>query len=377
VRLGLCQVADGNTRGVLSLNQATAPVADNPSSRLINQTPQTDKSAPGLVVGATIASEAGGFFELSALANNIFKGVPAIGGALAEGLGLGMMLIPSKIGSGTTTIQLDDGKRVIYDEDMLSGVIEEKQIDGTWKSTGEIATPEYENNDFFSKITGFTIGSTTYPIDSPKDSSTQFPVLSDRDRQLADPSGGFQAHEGEGIGALVRPYPTDPSLTAPMPGLPADSGVEPVRGMMNERSETGSTPNGVAGNATNGPRLNNQLLAEEVKSGHGFHKHVHENREFENLGITTQEQYQDFVEDIVTNSATEVRYAANGKAFYLDMSTKTVVIKSPNGEATAFRPDYGAYGIGWDDFLDQQVPGPSQSIKNNPSYDAVNNGRTF
>jgi hypothetical protein len=122
----------------------------------------------------------------------------------------------------------------------LSGVIEEKQIDGTWKSTGEIATPEYENNDFFSKITGFTIGSTIYPIDSPKDSSTQFPALSDRDRQLADPSGGFQAHEGEGIGALVRPYPTDPSLTAPMPGFSVDSGVEPVNVMVNESSESGS-----------------------------------------------------------------------------------------------------------------------------------------
>jgi hypothetical protein len=136
-------------------------------------------------------------------------------------------------------------------------------------------------------------------------------------------------------------------------------------------------PDSVAVNVANGPRLNNQLLVEEVSSGHGFQKHVQENAEFENLGIVTQEQYQSFVEDIVSNSATEVRYAANGKVFYLDRSTNTVVIKSPNGEATAFRPDYGAHGIGWDDFLDQQVPGPSQSLKNNPSYDPVNNGRIF
>ncbi|MDW6092439.1 hypothetical protein RND59_00730 [Vibrio ruber] len=63
------------------------------------------------------------------------------------------------------------------------------------------------------------------------------------------------------------------------------------------------------------------------------------------------------------------------RLFDLDNSTKTVVIKNPTGEATAFRPDYGPNGIGWDDFLEQQVPSISNSIKNNPGYDSVPNGR--
>jgi hypothetical protein len=214
--------------------------------------------------------------------------------------------------------------------------------------------------------------------------------------------------------ATTPPYPMAEKdkdsyiLSHPLPGeklpwrteTPAERMDEPTV-ILNEKQDSGSTqgsdiesshvsgpdgskmqvrdvtPSGVAANATNRPRLNNQLLAEEISSGHGFLKHAHENREFEGLGITTQEQYQSFVEDIVSNSATEVRYAANGKVFYLDRSTNTVVIKSPNGEATAFRPDFGINGIGWDDFLDQQVPGPSQSIKNNPSYDPINNGRTY
>ncbi len=112
-----------------------------------------------------------------------------------------------------------------------------------------------------------------------------------------------------------------------------------------------------------------------MASGYGFQKHVIEGKEFENLGVSTKQDYQSFVEELVVNPATEVRYAANGKLFYLDNSTKTVVIKSPNGEATAFRPDYGPNGIGWDDFLDQQVPNVTQSIKNNPGFDPAAKGK--
>jgi hypothetical protein len=109
-------------------------------------------------------------------------------------------------------------------------------------------TPEYKNDDFFGGIVGFTIAddipnaSTTYPVRTPPDASSTFPALSDRERQMADPSGGFQAHEGKGIVILGTPYPTDQSLTAPMPGFGADSGVEPVQVMMSESSE--GTPNG-------------------------------------------------------------------------------------------------------------------------------------
>ncbi|KAB2721494.1 hypothetical protein [Brucella intermedia] len=61
----------------------------------------------------------------------------------------------------------------------------------------------------------------------------------------------------------------------------------------------------------------------------------------------------------------------------MDNDTKTVVIKNPDGEAAAFRPDYGPNGIGWDNFLDQQVPSVANSKKNNSAYDLVNGGRTY
>jgi hypothetical protein len=86
-------------------------------------------------------------------------------------------------------------------------------------------------------------------------------------------------------------------------------------------------------NVANGPRLNNQLLAEEVANGLGFQKHVVDGGEFDNLGIKTQSQYQDFVENIVSSPTTEVRYAANGKTFFLDTSTNTVVIKKSYGRS--------------------------------------------
>jgi hypothetical protein len=60
--------------------------------------------------------------------------------------------------------------------------------------------------------------------------------------------GGFEVHEGEDIGGLVSPTPTDPSLSAPMPGYPEDSGVNPESVMMNESSEGGNVdaPNNAA-----------------------------------------------------------------------------------------------------------------------------------
>jgi hypothetical protein len=245
---------------LIPLNQATLASGNGGEqtySATLNPSGQTDISAIGLVAGSTIAvapEAGGGSLELGALAKNGLKRLPAIGTTLAQGLG--MMLIPSEIGQDPTTYQLDgrDNLRVKYDEDMLSGVIEQ-QVDGAWESTGQLVTPEYKNDDFFGGIVGFTIAddipnaSIGFPISTPLDSSTQFPALSDRDRQLLDSSGGFQAHEGGGMVILGTPYPTDPSLSAPMPGFPADSGVKPAQVMMNESSESGPH------NVTNVPNL--------------------------------------------------------------------------------------------------------------------------
>jgi hypothetical protein len=116
--------------------------------------------------------------------------------------------------------------------------------------------------------------------------------------------------------------------------------------------------------------LRSQLIAEEVAQGHAFEKHVVERGEFSSLGIRTREQFQSHVEGIVNNPEIPKRYAVDGTTYYLDESTRTIVIQGQRGEATAFRPDYG---VGWDNYLELQVPRNIQP----PTYDPVPSGRTF
>jgi hypothetical protein len=236
-------------------------VVEQTYSATLNPSEQADKSPLGLVAGTTIAvaPKAESSLGVAELVKSGIKLLPEMAARLVDAAV--MMLIPSEIGQDPTTYQLDgrENLRVKYDEDMLSGVIEQ-QVDGAWESTGQLVTPEYKNGDFSNGIVGFTIAdnvrnaSTTYPVRTPPDASSTFPALSDRDRQLADPSGGFQVHEGEGIVILGRPYPTDPSLTAPIQGFPADSGVEPVHVMMNESSGSGQNSE-VVGGSTYSERL--------------------------------------------------------------------------------------------------------------------------
>lgn len=79
-----------------------------------------------------------------------------------------------------------------------------------------------------------------------------------------------------------------------------------------------------------------------------------ERQEFADLGISTKNQFQDFVESIVSNPAVDRRQSVDGTMYYLDSSTKTIVIRGQRGEATAFRPDQG--GVGWDNYIKSQVP---------------------
>lgn len=102
------------------------------------------------------------------------------------------------------------------------------------------------------------------------------------------------------------------------------------------------------------PYCYSQLLAEEVANGHSYQKHVVERQEFADLGISTKSQFQSFVEQIVSNPAVERRYAVDGTVYYLDSSTKTIVVRGQRGEATAFRPDKG--GVGWENYITSKVP---------------------
>ena len=121
-----------------------------------------------------------------------------------------------------------------------------------------------------------------------------------------------------------------------------------------EEIDVSVTSEGKANTATY-PRLKNQLTAEEVSEGHAFEKHVIDGKEFDDLGITTRKEFQNFIDQIISNPSIERRYAKDGKMFYIDYSTKTIVIKGPKGEATAFRPDYGD-GIGWEKYIKQRAP---------------------
>jgi hypothetical protein len=111
-----------------------------------------------------------------------------------------------------------------------------------------------------------------------------------------------------------------------------------------------------AESAANGSKLNSQLIAEEVANGHALEKHFLDG-EFSSLGIQTKEQFQNFIENIVSNPATPKRYAMDGTIYYLDETTRTIVIRGQRGEATAFRPDYG---VGWENYLSTQVPKNTQ-----------------
>lgn len=95
------------------------------------------------------------------------------------------------------------------------------------------------------------------------------------------------------------------------------------------------------------PALHGQLTAQEIASGHAFDKHVVQGGEFTGLGIRTREQFQSHIEAVIA-SPSSTRYYRDGRVVYLDSSSRTVVIRNPNAEGTAFRPDFG---IGWDSYL--------------------------
>ncbi|MCB5205563.1 hypothetical protein LH464_24330, partial [Neorhizobium sp. T786] len=85
--------------------------------------------------------------------------------------------------------------------------------------------------------------------------------------------------------------------------------------------------------------LRNQLAAESIAGGHGFHKHVIEQGEFAGLGIATREQYASHIENVLKNPSS-IRYTTDGRIYYLQESTGTVVVRNPSASdgGTAFQP---------------------------------------
>jgi len=123
---------------------------------------------------------------------------------------------------------------------------------------------------------------------------------------------------------------------------PMDSGAVPNRlGNLASRILPGSS------RRPSDPALSGQLSAQEIARGHAFDKHVVQGGEFSGLGIRTRGQFQEHIERVIENP-TSTRYYRDGRTAYLDSNSRTVVIRNPTAEGTAFRPDYG---IGWDNYV--------------------------
>lgn len=81
---------------------------------------------------------------------------------------------------------------------------------------------------------------------------------------------------------------------------------------------------------------------EEIANGHAFDKHVIEQSEFKELGISTKEQFAAHIEKVVKNPTSSKSFSG-GRIAYWDETSGTVVICNPKSAdgGTAFRPTNG------------------------------------
>ncbi len=99
---------------------------------------------------------------------------------------------------------------------------------------------------------------------------------------------------------------------------------------------------GDAASLANAAKLRGQLTGQEISGGHAFEKHVIQQGEYKDLGITTREQFASHIESVV-NNPTSFRELSGGRTAYWDNVSGTVVIRNPKAVdgGTAFRPVNG------------------------------------
>ncbi|WP_228064773.1 VENN motif pre-toxin domain-containing protein, partial [Muribacter muris] len=97
-----------------------------------------------------------------------------------------------------------------------------------------------------------------------------------------------------------------------------------------------------AENAALYSKLKSSLVGKEISDGHAFSKHVIKQGEFKNVNITTREQFEKHIEDVV-NNYTSFKELSNGRSAYWHEKTGTVVIRNPKAKdgGTAFQPKDG------------------------------------
>ena len=80
----------------------------------------------------------------------------------------------------------------------------------------------------------------------------------------------------------------------------------------------------------------------KIARGHAFEKHVIRKKEFDDLNITTEQEFSDLLHDVMSNP-THSGQLANGRSYSYDESRNILIVKDPNHRdlGTAFRPDRG------------------------------------
>ena len=96
-----------------------------------------------------------------------------------------------------------------------------------------------------------------------------------------------------------------------------------------------------ASSAVNAIRLRNQFAAKQIADGHAFDKHVVQGKEF--LGITTRQQFQTYLEQIMNSPKTLVKVLSSNRIGFYDDISNTLVIYTPKAvdKGTAFKPKQG------------------------------------
>ncbi|WP_179108232.1 VENN motif pre-toxin domain-containing protein, partial [Rodentibacter trehalosifermentans] len=90
------------------------------------------------------------------------------------------------------------------------------------------------------------------------------------------------------------------------------------------------------------PKLKATLISKEISDGHAFSKHVVKQGEFKNISVSTREQFEQHIENVV-NNYTSFKELSNGRSAYWHEESGTVIIRNPKAKdgGTAFQPREG------------------------------------
>ena len=90
----------------------------------------------------------------------------------------------------------------------------------------------------------------------------------------------------------------------------------------------------------NSKAISSQNVSRKISNGHGYKKHVVDQGEFKDLGITNRKAYENHIKNVMDNP-THVRQLERGRTGYYDEISNTVVIHNPKDPdlGTSYRPE--------------------------------------